>query len=76
MQTDTTLRCAIVGVLPDVLRLPSGGTDKTQVALAWQTMLRALDDYTADNRGDVGSWTRIAAMGSLVLYVRPSVCPR
>ncbi|XP_068650366.1 tubulin-folding cofactor D-like [Aristolochia californica] len=30
-----------------------------------QTLLKALDDYSVDNRGDVGSWVREAAMDGL-----------
>ncbi|WVZ59552.1 hypothetical protein U9M48_009677 [Paspalum notatum var. saurae] len=30
-----------------------------------QTLFRALDDYAVDNRGDVGSWVREAAMDAL-----------
>lgn len=30
-----------------------------------QTLFMALDDYTVDNRGDVGSWVREAAMDGL-----------
>ncbi|XP_010259036.1 PREDICTED: tubulin-folding cofactor D [Nelumbo nucifera] len=30
-----------------------------------QTLFKALDDYSVDNRGDVGSWVREAAMDSL-----------
>lgn len=30
-----------------------------------QTLLKALDDYTVDNRGDVGSWVREAAINGL-----------
>ncbi|XP_031483378.1 tubulin-folding cofactor D isoform X1 [Nymphaea colorata] len=30
-----------------------------------QTLFKALDDYTVDNRGDVGSWVREAAMDGL-----------
>ena len=30
------------------------------------SLLRCLEDYTIDNRGDVGSWVREAAMGALV----------
>ena len=29
------------------------------------TLLKALDDYSVDNRGDVGSWVREAAMNGL-----------
>jgi len=30
-----------------------------------QTLFKALDDYSVDNRGDVGSWVREAAMDGL-----------
>lgn len=30
-----------------------------------QTLLKALDDYTVDNRGDVGSWVREASINGL-----------
>lgn len=30
-----------------------------------QTLFKALDDYAVDNRGDVGSWVREAAMDAL-----------
>lgn len=30
-----------------------------------QALFRALDDYAVDNRGDVGSWVREAAMDAL-----------
>ncbi|KAM1263652.1 hypothetical protein ACFX2G_029250 [Malus domestica] len=42
------------------------------------TLLKALDDYSVDNRGDVGSWVREAAMNGLerctyILYKSDSV---
>nr|XP_043618972.1 tubulin-folding cofactor D [Erigeron canadensis] len=37
-------------------------TIKTEVM---QSLFTALEDYSVDNRGDVGSWVRIAAMNSL-----------
>lgn len=37
-------------------------TIKTQVM---QSLLNALEDYSVDNRGDVGSWVRTAAMNAL-----------
>ncbi|XP_023729243.1 tubulin-folding cofactor D [Lactuca sativa] len=37
-------------------------TIKTQVM---QSLLNALEDYSVDNRGDVGSWVRTAAMNGL-----------
>jgi hypothetical protein len=33
------------------------------------TLLAAFEDYTLDNRGDVGSWVRIAAMKALQVYL-------
>jgi tubulin-specific chaperone D len=48
---------------------------------AIQALLRALDDYAVDNRGDVGSWVREAAMDALerctfILCKRDSVTSR
>jgi len=39
---------------------------------AWAALLEGLNDYQVDSRGDVGSWTRIAAMDALVRYGRGS----
>jgi tubulin-specific chaperone D len=46
-----------------------------------QALFRALDDYTVDNRGDVGSWVRDSAMDALerctfILCKRDSVASR
>lgn len=46
-----------------------------------QALFRALDDYAVDNRGDVGSWVREAAMDALercmfILCKRDSVAVR
>lgn len=46
-----------------------------------QTLFQALDDYAVDNRGDVGSWVREAAMDALercmyILCKRDTIEPR
>uniref|UniRef100_A0A0D9XLC9 Uncharacterized protein n=1 Tax=Leersia perrieri TaxID=77586 RepID=A0A0D9XLC9_9ORYZ len=48
---------------------------------AMQALFRALDDYAVDNRGDVGSWVREAAMDALerctfILCKRDSIAVR
>lgn len=37
----------------------------TQTKFVFGTLLAAMDDYNTDRRGDVGSWSRIAAMNGL-----------
>jgi len=50
--------CCTVGVGPDKL-------GARHVALAFETLLLATQDYSMDKRGDVGSWSRVAAMAGL-----------
>jgi hypothetical protein len=38
---------------------------KHQATRVFDTLLDAMDDYNTDRRGDVGSWSRIAAMNGL-----------
>ena len=40
--------------------------DPAIVTRIWSTLTDCLDDYTVDQRGDVGSWIRIAACEALV----------
>jgi len=35
----------------------------------------AVDDYSIDNRGDVGSWVRDAAMDGLEIDQKEAFCP-
>lgn len=36
--------------------------------MIFQSLLLALDDYSTDRRGDIGSWVREAAMQALQVY--------
>lgn len=44
------------------------------VAEAFECFLRGLDEYTSDNRGDIGAWVREASMKGL--YQLVTVCPK
>lgn len=44
---------------------PIVGLDGKQVAQVFESFLSSLDDYNIDRRGDVGSWSRKAAMSGL-----------
>jgi hypothetical protein len=50
---------------PDYLEVVSGATTPTFADLVLGVCLRSLRDYSTDNRGDVGSWVREAAMTAL-----------
>ena len=45
------------------------GTGVTRFTAALDTFLGCLSDYTVDQRGDVGSWVRLAALVALRQYV-------
>lgn len=55
--------------------------DHTLCRLGFEALLRGLEDYTMDQRGDVGSWIRLACMSGLrrivdhyrTLYSAPAV---
>jgi hypothetical protein len=51
--------CATVGVGNE------GGLTARHVGLVFETLLLATKDYSMDKRGDVGSWSRVAAMAGL-----------
>ncbi len=77
--------CETVGVgcsedKVDVQEYPVVGLNKKQVAKVFQSLLSSLKDYNTDRRGDVGSWSRIAAMKGLVtvtsLAVKASNIPQ
>ena len=44
---------------------PGDGLSSEQLAKVWDALLNATRDYATDNRGDVGSWVRKAAIESL-----------
>ena len=44
---------------------PGNGLSSDQLAKVWDALLNATRDYATDNRGDVGSWVRKAAIESL-----------
>jgi HEAT repeat protein len=44
---------------------PGSGLSSEQLAKVWDALLNATRDYATDNRGDVGSWVRKAAIESL-----------
>uniref|UniRef100_A0A7S2WC38 Tubulin-specific chaperone D n=1 Tax=Mucochytrium quahogii TaxID=96639 RepID=A0A7S2WC38_9STRA len=59
----------------EIVDVPSGylltaGLSLETIRLIFRTLLDACNDYEADNRGDVGSWVRCAAMKTLVKVVR------
>ena len=37
----------------------------------YECLLTGLEDYTSDNRGDVGAWIREAAISGLQVRARP-----
>ncbi len=53
----------------DLWAAPSEHASGTLWGEVSAAMLAALDDYQTDNRGDVGSWVREAAMDSLLEYL-------
>ena len=53
----------------DLWAAPSEHASGTLWGEVSAAMLAALDDYQTDNRGDVGSWVREAAMESLLEYL-------
>ena len=55
-----------IGVSPDAHCIhPTVALGSTQVNRVFEALLNAMNDYNTDRRGDVGSWSRIAAMISL-----------
>lgn len=44
---------------------PAVGLSQEQTSQTFDAMLTALNDYNTDRRGDVGSWSRMAAMSGL-----------
>ncbi|XP_018409145.1 PREDICTED: tubulin-specific chaperone D [Nanorana parkeri] len=58
------LVCQSVGVIAD--GSPDDVLCRDNVPLVYKTLLDCMNDYTTDSRGDVGTWVREAAMGSLM----------
>jgi len=54
----------VQGTRPLSVRNPDGDGDLS--LRIWSAVIACLDDYSADSRGDVGSWIRMAACESLV----------
>ena len=62
--------CHTVGALPaertrDENSFPTVSLTSQMGRQCFEAFLFALDDYNTDRRGDVGSWSRVAAMGGL-----------
>lgn len=60
--------CSTVGISSsngNISCSPIKGMSKRHIARVFNVFLAALDDYGLDNRGDVGSWSRIAAIEGL-----------
>ena len=68
LQADVGVRRNGVRALATLLVHAPENLAEEDRALAWSALLHGLEDYTTDNRGDIGSWTRTAAMTALVLY--------
>jgi len=50
--------------------------DKEEFQMVVRSLIEGLDDYTIDQRGDVGSWVRISsirALGGITGFIIPSV---
>jgi len=71
--------CTIVGIDEDENSLCEGKSfpiyrlRKKQIDRVFGSLHAAMNDYNVDRRGDVGSWSRIAAMDGLVALVKMSV---
>lgn len=52
---------------------PVQGIDVIQTKRIFKCLLECVQDYNTDRRGDVGSWSRIAAMRGLVTITKLSV---
>lgn len=52
---------------------------KANLESIYQALLRSLDDYTMDRRGDIGAWVREAAITALqvcqILYLDVLIFP-
>jgi len=46
---------------------------KKQTKMVFHSLLSAMDDYNTDRRGDVGSWSRIAAMDGFQAFANLSI---
>jgi hypothetical protein len=60
--------CETVGVGSDSSKddiFPTVTLSSDMVAKVYESLLLALEDYNVDRRGDVGSWSRVAAMDGL-----------
>ncbi|KAG6850743.1 hypothetical protein H0H93_009366 [Arthromyces matolae] len=71
---DNALSLAIESLLQfvdDALTPPDLLADLTESVIAsiFQSLLHGLDDYSIDQRGDVGSWIRVACMQSLTTTI-------
>ena len=67
--------CETVGVEKEVQHemFPVVGMNKEQIEKVFECLLSCMNDYNTDRRGDVGSWSRIAAMKGLVTITFLSV---
>jgi hypothetical protein len=68
------------GAEPEQYEYPTVGMNKKQVQKVFNCLLLSMEDYNTDRRGDVGSWSRTAAMKGLVtvtlLAVKASNIPQ
>ena len=71
--------CTIVGINEDKNSLSEGESfpiyrlRKKQIDQVFSSLLAAMNDYNFDRRGDVGSWSRIAAMDGLEALAKMSI---
>ncbi len=58
--------CETVGIgIPPDAQVATVALNKCQVMKVFQALFDAVEDYNTDRRGDVGSWSRIAAMNGM-----------
>jgi hypothetical protein len=57
--------CNEVGIRSSHFSYPVAPLSHKQINQVFEALLLALDDYNIDRRGDVGSWSRIAAMSGI-----------
>jgi hypothetical protein len=71
--------CTLVGINTNETHLSEGESfpiyrlRKNQTDRVFGSLLAAMEDYNFDRRGDVGSWSRIAAMDGLEAFTKLSI---
>jgi len=71
--------CTTVGIYKGELSVADGVTfptyrlRKTETDRVFASLLAAMEDYNFDRRGDVGSWSRIAAMDGLEALIKLAI---